>query len=110
MFVVTASPHASKLLQIPADSFDLRLFKDYHLNDVAPGAFNDLMEIENVFPFANIDEVIQGNLRSMNRNAFYSVIVAFFCCLHCFTTENLLIILVGQYEFTIKRTIKKGRR
>src|SRR5258708_877659 len=102
MFVVTASPHASELLQILSDSFDLPISKDDHLNDAAPGAFNDLMKIENTFPFSNTYKVIQGDLRSMNGNAFYSVIVAFFCCQHRFTTDNLLIILIRQYEFTIK--------
>src|SRR5579863_5985469 len=98
MFVVTASPHASELLQIPSDSFDLPLSKDDHLDDTTPGAFNDLVKKENTFPFANTYKVIQSDLRSMNGNAFYSVILAFFCCQHCFTTDNPLIILVGQYE------------
>src|SRR5580700_603874 len=60
------------------------------------------MKIENIVPFASTNEVIQGDLRSMSGNAFYSVIVTFFCRQHRFTTDHPLIILIGQYELTIK--------
>src|ERR1700761_3522348 len=102
MFIVTTSPQASESLQILPDSFDLPVSKNEHLNDAASGAFNDFMKIENPFPLPNFYEVIQGDLRSMNGNAFYSVIVAFFCCQHRFTVDNPLIVLIGQYESTIK--------
>src|ERR1700749_3037052 len=95
MFIVAAAPHTSELIQISPNGCDLPIFKDDHLNDAAIGAFNDLMEIEHTFPVANTYEVIQGDLRGANGNAFYSVVVAFFCCQHRFTTDNPLPILIG---------------
>ena len=58
MFVVSASPDTSELLQILSNIFDLAALKNDHLNDIAFGAFNDLLKIENAFLFANTDEVI----------------------------------------------------
>src|ERR1700742_4269739 len=102
MSIVTTSPDASEFLQMLSDCSDLPVSADDHLNDITPRAFDDFMKIENTFPVPNSDEVIQGNLRGIDGNAFYPVIVAFFCSQHRFTADNPVIVLIGQYEFTIK--------
>jgi len=41
------------LFELSSYGFDLPFFKDDHLNDISPGAFDDLMKIENAIPAAS---------------------------------------------------------
>src|SRR5689334_19485039 len=95
-------PRTSECFDVLCDDFDLSIIKNDHLDDVASGAFNDLMKIKDAFPFLNGYKVIHCYLRSTNRDTFYSVIAAFFCGQHGFTADISLVIRIGQYKFTIK--------